>query len=135
MAGANVEDREQSIAQLFRELSQETSALVRDELQRMRDEFAEQGKRVGASAGLVGAAGALGMGAFGAMTAGLVSALGRGRPGRGAVLVALLYGGTATALALLARDRLREVGTEAAETVGAVQSDVEAAAEGARSGA
>jgi hypothetical protein len=135
MAGANVEDREQSIAQLFRELSQETSALVRDELQRMRDEFAEQGKRVGASAGLVGAAGALGMGAFGAITAGLVSALGRGRPGRGAVLVALLYGGTATALALLARDRLREVGTEAAETVGAVQSDVEAAAEGARSGA
>jgi hypothetical protein len=56
MAGASGEDREQSIAQLFRELSQETAALVRDELQQVRDELAEQGKRVGASAGLLGAA-------------------------------------------------------------------------------
>lgn len=135
MASANSEDREQSIANLFRELSQETAALVREELQRMRDELAQQGKRVGASAGLLGAAGALGIGAFGAVTAGLVSALGRGRPGRGALLVALLYGGGATALALVARDRLNRVVPETAETVGAVQGDVQAAAEGARSGA
>jgi hypothetical protein len=135
MAGANAEDREQSIAQLFRELSQESAALVRDELQRMRDELADQGKRIGASAGLLGAAGALGVGAFGALTAGLVSALGRGRPGRGAVLVALLYGGGATALALVARDRLSRVVPETAEAVGTLQSDAEAVAEGARSGA
>jgi hypothetical protein len=45
MAGANAEDREQSIAQLFRELSQESAALVRDELQRMRDELADQDRK------------------------------------------------------------------------------------------
>lgn len=135
MAGAHGEDREQSIAQLFRELSQESAALVRDELQQMRDELMRQGRRVGASAGLLGAAGALGTGAFGAMTAGLVSALGRGRPGRGALLVALLYGGGATALALVARDRLSRVVPETAETVGTMQRDVQAAAEGANAGA
>lgn len=135
MAGASGEDREQSIAHLFRELSQETAALVRDELQQVRDELAEQGKRVGASAGLLGAAGALGIGAFGAITAGLVSALGRGHTTRGALLVALLYGGGAAALAATARERLRQVVPEAADTVASVQSDVQAAAEGARSGA
>ena len=132
MTNPNVEDREQSIAQLFRELSQESAALVRDELGRMRNELAEQGKRVGASAGLLGAAGALGLGAFGAVTAGLVSALGRGRPGRGAVLVAMLYGAGATALALKARDQLNQVVPETAETVGTLQTDAEAVAEGAR---
>jgi putative superfamily III holin-X len=134
MADVNAEDREQSIANLFSQLSRETAALVRDELQQVRDELAHQGKRVGASAGLLGAAGGLGIGAFGAITAGLVSALGRGRPGRGALLVALLYGGGATALALVARDRLSRVVPETADTVGGVQRDVQAAAEGTSRG-
>lgn len=134
MANAGAEDREQSIAHLFTQLSQETATLVRDELQQVRDELLHQGKRIGASAGLLGAAGALGIGAFGAVTAGLVSALGRGRPARGAVLVACLYGAGATALALVARDRLGRVVPETAETVGGVQRDVQAAAEGAGDG-
>jgi hypothetical protein len=134
MTDVNTEDREQSIAHLFRELSQETGALVRDELQRVRDELAQQGRRLGASAGLLGAAAALGIGSFGSLTAAVASALGRGRPGRGALLVSLAYAGGATALALVARDRLSRVVPETAETVGAVQDDVRAAAEGTRSG-
>jgi membrane protein len=131
MPDANAEDREQSIAHLFRELSQETAALVRDELQQVRQELTEQGKRLGASAGLLGGAGLLGLGAFGALTAGLVSVLGRGRPGRGALLVSVLYGGGATALALVARDRLGRVVPETAETVSGLQRDAQAAVEGA----
>ncbi|HET6549043.1 MAG TPA: phage holin family protein [Solirubrobacter sp.] len=127
MASPTTEDREQSIAQLFRELSQESAALVRDEL-------TEQGKRVGASAGLIGAAAALGAGAFAAVTAGLVSALGRGRTGRGAVAVAVLYGAGAAGLAMVARDRLREVAPQAADTAETVKRDVQAAAEGASAG-
>ena len=135
MAGPNIEDREQSIANHFRGLSQETGELVRDELRVVRGELAEQAKRIGASAGLLGAAGALGAGAFGAATAGLISALGRGRTGRGAVLVAMLYGAGATALALVARDQLRTVAPEAAGAAESVAQDVKAAAGGARAGA
>lgn len=135
MTDVNTEDREQSIAHLFSQLSSETGALVRDELQRVRDDLAQQARHLGGSAGLLGAAAALGIGAFGSLTAALASALGRGRPGRGALLVAILYGGGATGLALAARDRLSRILPETAETVGAVQDDVRAAAQATRSGA
>lgn len=135
MSNVSSEDREQSIAQLFRELSQETAGLVREELAIVRDEFREQGRRIGASAGLLGGAGMLGFGAFGALTAGLVAALGRGRPGRGAVLVTILYGGGAAGLALLARDRLRVAAPQVAEAADVVQRDMHAAAEGVSEGA
>lgn len=131
MAAPNSEDREQSIANLFREISQETAGLVRDELDRVRDEVAQQGKRVAASAGLLGAAGALGVGAFGAATAGLVAALGRGSTARGAFMVTVLYGAAAAGLALMAHDRLARAVAETGEVVGDVQRDAQAAATGA----
>ncbi len=71
------------------------------------------------------------MGAFGALTAGLVAALGRGRPARGALLVASLYGAGAAALAAAARNRLSETAPQAVQ---AVQRDAKAAAEGIRDG-
>jgi len=129
MATGNVEDRENSIAQLFRELSQETAGLVREELRLVRDEVAEQGRRVGAGAAVLGAAGVLGAGAFGALTAALIRALGRRRPARGAFLVATLYGAGAAGLAVAGRKRLAQVAPEAVDTI---QRDVKAAAEGAR---
>src|SRR4051812_44654416 len=135
MSNVSSEDREQSIAQLFRELSQETAGLVREELAIVRDELKDQGRRLGASAGLLGGAGMLGLGASGTLTAGLVAALGRGRPSRGAVLVTILYGGGAAGLALLARDRLRAAAPQVAEAADAVQRDVHAAVEGAGDGA
>jgi len=84
-----------------------------------------------ASGAVTGAAGLLGLGAFGTLTATLVQALGRGRPGRGAFLVTLLYGGAAAALGLQAREQLRQVAPEAIQEV---QGDLQAAAEGVRSG-
>jgi hypothetical protein len=86
-------------------------------------------QRVGGSAGLLGGAGLLGVGAFGALTAALIAALGRGRPGRGAFLVASLYGAGAAALAMAGRKGLAKAAPEAVE---AIQRDVKAAAEGAR---
>ena len=44
MAGANTEDRESSIAELFRQLSQETAGLVREELRLAREELAQHGR-------------------------------------------------------------------------------------------
>ena len=81
--------REQAIAEHFGALSQETAALVREELRLVREDLIQQGKRLGAGAGLLGGASLLGLGAFGALTAGLISALGGGA--RGGFLVAMLY--------------------------------------------
>jgi hypothetical protein len=131
MSSDSTEERQDAIAQLFRELSAETSALVREEVRLLRDDLTREARRAGASAGMLGGAGLLGLGAFGAATAMLVQALGRGRPGRGAFLVASLYGAGAAALGLRARDQLREVAPEALQEV---QADVKAAAEGVRSG-
>ena len=68
------------------------------------------------------------MGAFGALTAGLIALLGR-RPARGALMVAALYGAGAGALADAALKRLGEVAPEAAQ---ALRRDLKAATKGAQ---
>jgi hypothetical protein len=131
MTDARTDDREGSIAKLFRELSQETAGLVREELGLVREELGGQAQRLAPGAAFLGAAGVLGVGAFGALTAGLVAALGRGHVARGALLVASLYGAGAGALAVAARNRLSETAPQAVQ---AVQRDAKAAAEGIREG-
>src|ERR1044072_3687731 len=83
-------DAERPIAELLSELSQESAGLIREELRLIVADFTTQGRRVGSSAALLGGAGVLGVGAFGALTAGLIALLGR-RPARGALLVAAVY--------------------------------------------
>ena len=76
---------------------------------------------------MLGGAGLLGLGAFGALTAGLVSAFGRGK--RGGLTVTVIYGAAAGGLAVAGRDQLRRTAARAADTLG---RDVQAAAEGVR---
>jgi len=115
-----------SIADLLGELSEESAGLIRKELRLIAADLAVQGRRVGGSAALLGGAGVLGVGAFGALTAGLISLLGR-RPARGALMVAALYGAGAGAMAEAALKRLGEVAPEAAQ---ALRRDLKAAATG-----
>jgi len=117
---------ETSIADLLGELSEESAGLIRKELRLIAADLAVQGRRVGGSAALLGGAGVLGVGAFGALTAGLIALLGR-RPARGALMVAGLYGAGAGALAEAALKRLGEVAPEAAQ---ALRRDLRAAATG-----
>jgi hypothetical protein len=117
-------DAERSIAELLSELSQESSGLIREELRLIVADLTAQGRRVGGSAALLGGAGLLGVGAFGALTAGLIALLGR-RPARGALLIAGVYGAGAGALADVALKRLGEVAPEAAQ---ALRRDLKAAA-------
>jgi hypothetical protein len=128
MATGSTDVRENSIADVLSDLSQESAGLIREELRLMVADFAAQGRHVGAGAGLLGGAGVLGVGAFGALTAGLIAALGR-RPARGALLVATLYGAGAAGLADAGRKRLGQAAPKAVETV---QRDVKATAKGAR---
>jgi Putative Actinobacterial Holin-X, holin superfamily III len=123
----NSDLRENSIADLLSELSQESVELLRQELRLVVTDIAAEGRQVGTGVGLLGGAAALGVGAFGALTAGLIAALGR-RPSRGALLVATLYGAGAAGLADAGVRRLGRVAPQVLETI---QRDVKATAKGA----
>ncbi len=58
--------REQPIGDLLKQLSQETTTLVRQELDLAKAEMAEKGKQAGKGVGMFGGAGLLGLGAFAA---------------------------------------------------------------------
>jgi hypothetical protein len=129
MATRDAATRENSISELLNELSQESAGLVREELRVMRDELAQQGRRVATSAALLGGAGVLGLGAFGALTTAAIAAAGRRHTTRGALLVAGVYGAGA---GLLAESGVKRLGRVAPEAVETLQRDVKAAARGAR---
>ncbi len=64
--------RDQSFGELFKQLSQQTSTLVRQEVELARTELKEKSRSAGPGAGMMGAGGLLGLGAFGALTAMLI---------------------------------------------------------------
>jgi hypothetical protein len=127
MATPEAERREQSIAEHVRGLSEESAGLVREQAQLIREDLMEELKRLGLGGVMLGGAGLLGLGAFGALTAGLVSAFGGGK--RGATTVTVLYGAGAGGLAVTGREQLRKSAGRAADTLG---RDVQAAADGVR---
>ena len=118
---------ERHVADLLSELSQESVELIREELRLVVTDIAAEGRQVGTSAGLLGGAAVLGVGAFGALTAALIAALGR-RPARGGLLVATLYGAGAAGLADAGRKRLVQV---APQLLKIIQRDIKATAKGA----
>ena len=111
------------------ELPDEPVAVLREELQIIRGEIAEQGRRVAFGAALLGGAGVLGLGAFGALTTAAIAALGQQDTARGALLMAALYGAGAGALAEAGVQRLGRVTPEAVENI---QEDVKEAAKAVR---
>jgi hypothetical protein len=123
----NADLRENTITDILSDLSQESVGLIREELRLVAADFAAQGRELGTSAGFLGGAAVLGVGAFGALTAGLIAALGR-RPARGGLLVAAVYGAGAAGLADAGIKRLGQV---APELVATIQRDVKATAKGA----
>ena len=74
----NHRGEEQSISELVKQLSEQTQALARKEVELAKAEVAQKGKRLGIGAGAFGAAGVLGLFAFGALTATLILALATG---------------------------------------------------------
>jgi hypothetical protein len=127
MATPEVERREQSIAEHVRGLSEESAGLVREQAQLIREDLVRELKQLGVGGMMLGGAGVLALGAFGALTAGLVNAFG-GRK-RGAAAVTVLYGGAAGGLVVAGREQLRKTAARAADTLG---RDVQAAANGVR---
>src|SRR3954452_14103552 len=111
MATPEGERRQQSIAEHVRGLSEESAALVREQAQLIREDLVGELQQLGGGGAMLGGAGVLALGAFGTLTAGLVSAFGGGK--RGAAAVTALYSAGAGGLALTGREQLRKTTSRA----------------------
>lgn len=100
---------ERPVAELLRELSQQTSTLVHQELELAKLELAQKGKRAGIGAGMFGGASVVGLYAVGALTAAIVLLLATGMSGwLAALVVAAGYGLLAAGLALGGRSQVQK---------------------------
>ena len=125
-ANGRGQTRERPAGELIKDLSQQISELVRQEIALARAELTEKGKAAGITAGIFGGAGLFGIGAFLALTACLILALAEGMDGwLAALIVALAYGAIAGVLALRARAKAREATPPVPEqTIETVKEDV-----------
>jgi MFS family permease len=100
---------EQSTAELLRQLSEQTTRLVRQEIELAKTELSEKGRKAGIGAGMFGGAGALAFYAFGALTACLILALAAAIDGwLAALIVAAVYGVVAGLLAMTGKQKVTE---------------------------
>ena len=122
---ATTDDR--SVGDLLKELSEQTSTLVRQELDLAKAEMSEKGKQAGLGAGMFGGAGLFGLLALIALTACLVMALDRVMVDwLAALVVTAVYAAIAGALALQGRNKVREAAPAVPEqTRDTLKEDVE----------
>jgi len=97
---------DQSIAELMKTLSEQTTSLVRQEVELAKTELAVKGKRAGQGAGMFGGAALFGLYGVGALAACAILALSTAIDGwLAALVVTAVYGAIAAVLRWLARPR------------------------------
>lgn len=117
--------REESIGALLKQLSEQTSTLVKQELELARAELTEKGKEAGVGAGLLGGGGVVALLAAGALTAAIIAALATGMPTwLAALIVAVVYGIAAAVLALSGKNKVTHATPPAPQTVETIKEDV-----------
>jgi hypothetical protein len=128
--------RDRPVGELLKQLSEETTTLVRQELELAKAEMAEKGKQAGLGAGMFGGAGVAGLLALVALSGALVAALDTAMPTwLAALIVGLLWAAGAGVLALRGRQKVQRATPPAPqETVDSVKEDVEWAKTRAKSG-
>jgi hypothetical protein len=119
--------RDRSLPELLKQLSQETTQLLRQEIELAKAEVSEKGRKAGVGAGLFGGAGAVGLLAAGALTACFILALSEVmHPALAALLVAVVYGAIAAVLAIQGRQKVKEAAPPVPrQTVETVKEDVQ----------
>lgn len=119
---------DQSIGELVKRLSEETSTLVRQEIALARAEMAEKGKHFGLAGGMLGSAGVLGLFMGGALVATVILVLieiGLD-PWLSALLVTVALGLIAGALAMAGRQQVQKASPPAPEqAMASAKQDVE----------
>jgi uncharacterized membrane protein YqjE len=128
--------RDRSTAELLKRLSDETTTLVKQELELAKAELQEKGKRAGVGAGMFGGAGLFGVAAFAAITACVIAALDLAMAlWLAALIVAVVYAAVAGVLALTGKKKVKEATPPVPEQAReSVKEDVEWAKTRARSG-
>ena len=119
--------RDRGTGELIKQLSNQVSALVRQEVELAKAEAAEKGKKAGLGAGMFGGAGVAGLLMLGSLTAFLILVLALAIPAwASALLVTVLWAAVAGVLALQGRNKLREIGKPVPEkTVETLKEDVQ----------
>jgi uncharacterized membrane protein YqjE len=107
--GTTVKPEDRPVAELMRDLSNQTTMLVRKEIELAKVELAEKGKKAGAGAGMFGGAGLFGFYTVAGLTATFILALSTAMaPWLAALIVTVVYGGVAGVLALQGRSKVQQ---------------------------
>ena len=119
-------NHDRPLADLATQLSNQTTELVRHEVELAKAELRVKGKRAGVGAGMFGGAGALGVYALGALTAAIIAGIAEALPvWASALIVAALYGAVAGILALRGKKKVQQATPPLPEeTVQSVKEDV-----------
>jgi hypothetical protein len=119
--------REQPIGELLKQLANESTTLMRQELELAKAEMREKAGKAGPGFGMWGAAGVVGLLAAGALTAFLILALDGVMPNwLAALLVGLVYAAIAGVLYASGKHRVEEAGSAVPQkTIESVKEDVQ----------
>jgi len=99
--------RDQPVGELLKQLANETSTLVRQELELAKAEMREKGRKAGPGLGMIGGAGVVALLALGTMTAFVILALDEAMPAwLAALLVTAIYAGVAGFLYMRGKDKV-----------------------------
>ena len=103
------DERERPTSELLKQLTDQTTRLVKQEIELAKLELQEKGKKAGVGAGMFGAAGGFGLYALGALTATIILALATFLPGWvAALIVTVVYGAIAGVLALRGKAQVKQ---------------------------
>jgi hypothetical protein len=109
MASSENAMRDRPTGELLKDLSDHTTTLVKQEMELAKAELQEKGKQAGLGAGMFGGAGLFGIGAFAALTAGLIAALDQAMEiWLAALIVAVAYAVVAAVLAKTGRQKVKQ---------------------------
>jgi uncharacterized membrane protein YqjE len=121
-------ERDESIGTLVRQLAEETTTLVRQEIALAKAELAEKGRAAGKGAGMLGAGGVVGLLALGSLTACFIALLATAldHVWLAALIVAVVYAVIAAVISMRGRDELVRAAPPAPEqTIESVKEDAE----------
>ena len=116
-----------SVADLAKQLSEQTTRLVRQEVELAKAELSVKGKQAGLGAGMFGGAAVLGLFALGALTAAIIAALSLAMDTwLAALIVAVVYAAAAGIAALMGKRKVQEALPPVPEdSVESVKEDVQ----------
>jgi Putative Actinobacterial Holin-X, holin superfamily III len=126
--------REAPTAELVKQLSEQVSVLVRDELKLARLEMTRKGKQAGLGAGLFGASGIGALYGVGCLLAAAILGISRAVPGwLSALIIGVAVLAVSAAVALAGKGRLRKAAPPVPrQAADGIKADVEEIREGAR---